>query len=102
MSAYDDFYEEDEPLEDVLAAFKAGEKHKTQPSTLTVDYRQVVFGWHATSPDTPDIGLRSSTLEGLRRKVRDEVRRLLGELIPLSERVHRIGRRAPAAPASVE
>lgn len=39
----DDFFEEDEPVEDVLAAFEAGEKVQTEPPTGGV-------GWCAPSP----------------------------------------------------
>lgn len=38
-----DFFEEDEPIEDVLAAFEAGEKVQTEPPTDGV-------GWCAPSP----------------------------------------------------
>jgi hypothetical protein len=31
MAADDDFYEDDEPLEDVLRAFREGEKYVTEP-----------------------------------------------------------------------
>jgi hypothetical protein len=31
MAADDDFYEDDEPLEDVLRAFRDGEKYVTEP-----------------------------------------------------------------------
>ncbi|GLZ55668.1 hypothetical protein [Actinomycetospora sp. NBRC 106378] len=41
MPAVNDFYEDDEPVEDVLAAFEAGEKQLTEPPsrgrTLFVD-----------------------------------------------------------------
>ena len=31
LASDDDFYEDDEPVEDVIAAFEAGEKRKTRP-----------------------------------------------------------------------
>jgi hypothetical protein len=31
MAAADDFYEDDEPLEDVIRAFREGEKYSTEP-----------------------------------------------------------------------
>ena len=42
-AADDNFFEEDEPVEDVLAAFEAGEQVLTEPPTRGV-------GWCAPSP----------------------------------------------------
>jgi hypothetical protein len=33
----DDFYEDDEPVEDIIAAFEAGEKFVTTPPVVTLD-----------------------------------------------------------------
>ncbi|WP_182884286.1 hypothetical protein [Microbispora sp. H10885] len=97
-----DFYEDDEPLEDVIAAFNAGEKRKTRPRSLTVDYRQTRSGWHVTSPDTPDIDFRERLRDAARQRLHRMLQEMLGSEIPVDERFHRLRKRPSAARIRVD
>ncbi|WP_239647524.1 hypothetical protein [Nocardiopsis baichengensis] len=51
-----DFYEEDEPLEEVLDAFERGEKHVTEPPALG-------FNAHLSLCNRPTVG-ETGTVQG--------------------------------------
>lgn len=54
MAAPGDFYEDDEPLEDVLHAYEAGEKGVTAPPG-ELRSRTLFFGWPVGQGREPDL-----------------------------------------------
>lgn len=86
----EDFYEDDEPLEDVLAAFERGEKLVTaRPPgrTLTVVYRPLGGAWwEAVSPQLAHLG-KGADLAQLQEDVRTRLAEWLDPEVTVVEQV---------------
>jgi hypothetical protein len=55
----EDFYEDDEPLEKIIAAFEHGEKFVTARPAVTLDTRGLASGGPATSSEHVAVKLES-------------------------------------------
>ena len=57
MAADDDFYEDDEPLADVLRAFQEGEKYVTEPPhqglTIYFSFEKPAAPWETSTGNPP-------------------------------------------------
>ena len=87
-SAQDD--QEPEPqLDEVLAAFEAGEPVELVRPTraLIVEYRYADGSWTATSPDLSGFEMSSPSLHEIRRDVKAHLARYLDQTSTLDERV---------------
>ena len=85
----DNFFEEDEPLGEVLAAFEQGAKGLTMPPgwdrRIVVDYRYHDGSWRAYSPQLTGFDVRGRTLAETKSFVRQELDGFVDDTVTLVE-----------------